>query len=285
MEALAAVGGSMSRSPGSLADQRWRLVAAGLVAVLAFAACGGSSSQAPTTGPEQTSGPDDTQEPGDSQEPGSTDGSTGGDGGEAFTAATTALNALDSYAFRVEIESTTVNGDVTTTSHNVMSGVVVNSPDEASSLLQEELDADGNVTSSSGIVVIGDAAWVGDGDTWTPIPAAQAAGFIGSMSAFRPEQMFGLYFAGIGGNFSEVGSESKNGIDSTHYQGDEEVGSILEAVAGFQGQWSSDVWIARDGGYLVHSEAGAEADAGAGSFQIVVDITDPNSAGPIEPPA
>jgi len=277
----------MSRSPGSLADHRWRLVAAGLVAVLAFAACGGSSSQAPTIGPEQTSGPADSEEPGDSQEPGSTDGPNGGDGGEAFTAATTALDALDSYAFRVEIESTTISGDVTTTSDTVMSGVVVNSPEEASSLIQEELDADGNVTSSSGIVVIGDAAWVGDGDTWTPIPAAQAAAFIGSMSAFRPEQMFGLYFAGIGGNFSEVGSESKNGIDSTHYQGDEEVGSILGAIAGFQGEWSSDVWIARDGGYLVHSEAGAEAATGAddGSYLIVVDITDPNSAGPIEPPA
>ena len=274
----------MSRSPGSLADQRRRLVAAGLVAVLALAACGGSSTEAPTNGPDQTSGPGDSQTPGDSQAPGDTDGPTGGDGTEAFTAATTALDALDSYAFRVEIESTTVDG---ATSHNVMSGVVVNSPDEASSLLQEELDADGNVTSSSGIVVIGDAAWLGDGDTWTPIPAAQATAFIGSMSAFRPEQMFGLYFAGLGGNFNEVGSEAKNGIDSTHYQGDEEVGSILGGIAGFAGQWSSDVWIARDGGYLVHSEAGAEAAAGAdaGSFRIVVDITDPNSAGPIEPPA
>ena len=277
----------MSRHPGWLGDQRWRLVAAGLVAVLAFAACGGSSSQAPTTGPDQTSGPGDSQEPGDSQDPGSTDGPTGGDGGEAFNAATTALDALDSYAFRVEISSTSVSGDVTTTSHNVMSGVVVNSPEEASSLIQEDLDADGNVTSSSGIVVIGDAAWVGDGDTWTPIPAAQAQTFIQSMAAFRPEQMFSLYFAGFGGNFSEVGSESKNGIDSTHYQGDEEFGTLLGQIAGFQGQWSSDVWIANDGGFLVHSEAGAEADASgdAGSYLIVVDITDPNSAGPIEPPA
>ncbi len=277
----------MSRSPASPGDPRWRLVAAGLVAVLALAACGGSASEAPTTGPDQSSGPGESREPGDSQEPDATDGPTGGDGGEAFTAATTALDALDSYAFRVEISSTSVSGDVTTTSHTVMSGVVVNSPDEASSLIQEDLDADGNVTSSSGIVVIGDEAWVGDGDTWTPIPAAQAAAFIGSMSAFRPEQMFGLYFAGIGGNFSEVGGESKNGIDSTHYQGDEEVGTILGAIAGFEGQWSSDVWIANDGGYLVHSEAGAESAAGAdaGSFLIVVDITDPNSAGPIEPPA
>jgi hypothetical protein len=100
----------MSRSPTSLADQRWRLVAAGLVAALAFAACGGSSSQAPTTGPGQTSGAGDSQAPGDSQEPGSTDGPTGGDGGEAFNAATTALDALDSYAFRVEISSRASTG-------------------------------------------------------------------------------------------------------------------------------------------------------------------------------
>lgn len=277
----------MSRGTRSLANPRWRLLVAGLLVALALAACGGSSTAAPTNGPGDSAGPGETNPPGDTPEPGGTDEPISGDGSEAFTAATTALDALDSYAFRVEISSTTVSGGVTSTSHSVMSGVVVNSPEEASSLAMEELDADGNVTSSSGIVVIGDAAWVGDGDAWTGIPAAQAEVFIQSMSSFRPEQMFGLYFAGIGGNFSEVGSETKNGVDSTRYQGDEEIGALLGAIAGFQGNWSSDVWIANDGGFLVHSEAGAEADAGAeaGSFLIVVDITEPNSAGPIEPPA
>ena len=99
--------------------------------------------------------------------------------------------------------------------------------------------------------------------------------------------MFGTYFAGIAGNFANSGTESKNGVDTTHYKGDEAVGALLGSIAGFDGTWHSDVWIANDGGFLVHSEAGAEAAAGsdAGSFLIVVDITDPNSAGPIEPPA
>ena len=270
----------MSRASRSPDDRRWRLLAAGLVAVLALAACGGSSSSAPTQGPGQTSGP------GDTQEPGASDGPISDDGSEAFSAATTALDDLDSYGFRVEISTTTVSGDVTSTSHMVMSGVVVNAPEEASSLIQEELDADGDVTSSSGIIVIGEEAWIGDGETWTPIPAAQASTFIQAMAGFRPEQMFGIYFAGLGGNFNEAGTETKNGIDSTRYEGDEEVGAILGTIAGFQGEWTSDVWIANDGGFLVHSEAGAEAAAGAdaGSFLIVVDITDPNSAGPIAPP-
>jgi hypothetical protein len=91
----------------------------------------------------------------------------------------------------------------------------------------------------------------------------------------------------MGGAFTKVGTESKNGIDSTHYQGDESVGAILGTIAGVNGTWTSDVWIANDGGFLVHSEAGAKAAAGsdAGSYLIVVDISDPNSAGPIEPPA
>ena len=61
----------------------------------------------------------------------------------------------------------------------------------------------------------------------------------------------------------------------------------IVAIAGVQGQWSSDVWIANDGGFLVHSEAGAEGAAGtdSGGFNIVVDISEPNAAGPIEPPA
>ena len=106
-------------------------------------------------------------------------------------------------------------------------------------------------------------------------------------AAFRPEQMFGTYFAGFGGNFTTIGTETKNGIDTTHYQGDEAIGALLGSIAGVNGQWTSDVWIANDGDYLVHSEAGVVAAAGTdtGSFLIVVDITDPNSAGPIEPPA
>ena len=53
------------------------------------------------------------------------------------------------------------------------------------------------------------------------------------------------------------------------------------------GTWTSDVWIAKDGGYLVHSEAGATGTAGdeGASFKVVVDITDPNASGPIEEPS
>jgi multidrug efflux pump subunit AcrA (membrane-fusion protein) len=270
--------------------RRRSLIALGLAGALAVAGCGGSASQAPGSDAGGSTAPGESTAPAESQPTEPTEAPTepveAGDGGEAFTAATTALDALDSYAFRVELDSTTVDGTTTTTSHSLYSGVVVKRPTEANSLQISELDADGNVTSGTEFIVIGAGAWLKDaGDTaWTAMPAAQMGSFF---AAFRPEQMFGTYFAGIGGNFREVGTESKNGVEATHYQGDEAVGSILGTIAGFSGNWHSDVWIANDGGFLVHSEAGAEAATGsdAGSFLIVVDITDPNSAGPIEPPA
>ena len=273
-----------------------RIAVLGLIAGLALSACGGSSSAAPASGPGNSLAPGSTgsaavtqgasQAPGDTGTPG---GTGGGKGGEAFSAATTALNALDSYAFKVEIQSSSTTGSVTTASHNIISGVVENKPDKASTLMQTELDASGNVTSSTGIITIGTQAWLQDAANgpWTEVPAAQADIFIQSMAGFRPEQMFGIYFAGIGGDFSSAGTETKNGVATTHYKGDQAIGTLLGSIAGFQGTWSSDVWIANDGGYLVHSEASAQAATGAegGSFLILVDITNPNSAGPVQSPS
>lgn len=272
--------------------RRRSLVAFGLAGALALAGCGGSASPAPTTD-AGTTAPGEPSAPAETQPTEPTEAPSGpaapGDGSEAFGAATTALDALDSYAFRVEISSTSTNAGTTTTTNSLMTGVVQHQPTEASSLVQQELDSAGNATSGTETIVIGDRAWLrSSGDTdWTALPVTQAGPFIQSMAAFRPEQMFGLYFAGIGGDFTNEGTETKNGVATTRYKGDEAVGAMLGAIAGFQGTWASEVWIANDGGFLVRSEASATAAAGseAGSFRIVVDITDPNSAGPIEPPA
>jgi hypothetical protein len=283
----------MSRTRWTIGLGHRSLAALGLIVILALAACGGSASQTPGGGSDETSGPGESFPPDKSQDPGQTDGSgdsiVPGDGSEAFSAATTALDALDSYAFRVEMNSTTVSNGTASTTHNLYVGVAVNRPTEANALEISELDADGNVTSGTAFIVIGADAWLKDfADTeWTAMPAGQSGSIVAMMTGFRPEQMFGTYFAGIAGGFTSSGTESKNGVDATHYKGDEAVGALLGAIAGVNGTWTSDVWIANDGGFLVHSEAGVEAAAGTdgGSFNIVVDITDPNSAGPIEPPA
>lgn len=266
---------------------RQPLFVLGLIGMLVLAACGGAASPNPTPDAGNPDGQVDTPTP--TPIIGTDDTPEPGDGSDAFTAATTALDALDSYAFRVELLQSQVSNGTTITTHSVYEGVVVNRPTEANALATSELDADGNATSGTSFIVIGADAWLKDlNDTsWTAMPTGQAGSIIAMMTAFRPEQMFGTYFAGIAGNFASAGSESKNGVDATHYKGDEAVGALLGSIVGVTGAWHSDVWIANDGGFLVHSEAGAESATGTdgGSFLIVVDITEPNSAGPIEPPA
>lgn len=275
----------MSRTRGTARGRRPVLIL-GLIGALALATCGGGASQPPTPGSSDAPGQGDTPTPTPEPIVGTDETVAPGDGSEAFSTATTALDALDSYTFRVEMKSSSTDNGTVSTSSSVYSGVVVNKPTKASSLRIVELDADGNETSGTEFVIIGTDAWLRDvaGTEWTPIPAAQVDSMF---AAFRPEQMFGLYFAGYGGNFTTVGTESRNGVDTTHYKGDDAIGAVLGTIAGVNGSWSSDAWIANDGGFLVHSEAGVEAATGTegGSFQIVVDITDPNSSGPIQAPA
>jgi drug/metabolite transporter superfamily protein YnfA len=273
------------------------VLALGLAGALALAACGGSSSPSPSTGSGASSAP--TQEPSATQEPttteapgSSTAGGGGADGSVAFSAATSALDALDSYSFKVEIQSVSVDGSDTTTDHTLLSGAVFNKPTAASSLDNQSLDPDGTISSETAIVVIGSDAWIRDGDStqpWVAEPAVAAGAVVQMMVGFRPEKIFGTYFAALGGDFNAVGTETKNGVQATHYKGNDQIGTILGALAGgVQGTWTSDVWIATDGGYLVHSEAsasGSDATTSSGSFSVTVDITDINSAPAITPPS
>lgn len=256
-----------------------------LGASLLAATCGGSASAAPTLATGQTATPAPTATS-DGTVPGSSEGAP--DGGLAFNGATSALDALDSYEFSVEIATSETTAGVETKSRNAMSGIVVNRPDKASTLNMDEYDASDTLTSSTGVLVIGSSSWTRNGasDPWVAIPAAQADLFIQGFATFRPEQIFGLYFAALGNDFTSAGTETKNGVPSTHYKGGDAIGSILGAIAGFQGNWKSDVWLATDGGFLVHSEASGDGVNGAdtGTFRMTVDITKPNAAGPIEPP-
>jgi hypothetical protein len=171
-----------------------------------------------------------------------------------------------------------------------MGGTVVNRPEAARLFHMESFNPDGTSQGITSILTIGADAWMtqqlspDEFSAWEKIPAAQANGLIASFAAFRPEQMFGVYFAGFGGNFHDAGIETKNGVETTHYIGDEAVGSLLGSLAGIQGNWSSDAWIANDGGYLVHSEASAEGAAGGGTFKVVVDITEINATPRLDPP-
>jgi hypothetical protein len=261
-----------------------------VVGVLAVAACS-SSPAASTSGAGSSPGTASSNGAvvptggGTASQPGA---STAANGGSAFPGAAGALDKLDSYSYSVDVTSSSAAGSVTTTSHTKMSGTVVHKPAEASSLLQQTIDASGNVEEEFGIVIIGPDAWVkGNKDApYLKVPASTAGSFMTGIAAYRPEQLFGVYFAANGGAFTAVGTETKNGVASTHYKGDQSIGTLLGGITGAQGQWASDVWIANDGGFIVHSEAAAQggANGSSGGFAIIVDVNQVNAA-TVTPPS
>lgn len=262
--------------------RRPRALIGGLLSLSLFvAACGGNNA---TTGPGGSAGT--SAEPSSGASQAASGGPAGSEpaGGVDFSPAADKLNALDSYKFSVEITSVNATGQTNLSEGTTtMSGTVINAPAKASSLHMTTKDKDGNVTDDTEIIIIGDAAYLrsgGETGSWQAIPAAQAPIFMQLMDSFRPEKLFALYFVPIGTDTTTVGDEDRNGVGTTHYKGGEQVGAILGSIAGIQGSWTSDVWIARDGGYLVASEAGVQgSDAnGGGSFSLDVNITDIESA-------
>lgn len=208
-----------------------------------------------------------------------------------FANAAQALNALSSYTFSVEIQSTNTQAGQTGghAGTNTMSGTIVNAPEKASALHLVTADPAGTITDETEIVQVGGSAYLRAGGAtgaWQEIPADQAGTFTALMDSFRPEEMFALYFVPIGTDATFVGQETRNGVASTHYRGGEDVGAILGSIAGVQGSWSSDIWLAQAGGYLVAAQAGVQgSDAnGGGTFAIEVNISNVNSAPPVTKP-
>jgi hypothetical protein len=115
-----------------------------------------------------------------------------------------------------------------------------------------------------------------------------ATGMLAGLAAFRPEKLFGTAFGTLGSDYTLVGTEQKNGVNAQHFSGNEATGTFFSALAGVSGTWTSDVWLAADGGYLVASTVAAQAATAtsAGSFSIDVEITSVNDpANKLSPPS
>lgn len=254
---------------------------------LLAAACGSSATPAPTNGGTGTgtTGPTGagSQAPagsagaGASRAPGASGGSSE-TGAVTFGTAADNLDKLSSYKFSVVVQTVSVTksspAPTTSTTRTTMSGTVINSPTKSYSLTMDE---DGDIT---GIIVIGPDAWIKEGSGYQQVPAAMAEGFAQTFASFRPEKLFALTFGINGNQFTRTGEESRNGVTTIHYKGSDSLNTIYGAMFGIQASFSSDAWIAKDGGYIVASEikTSSASTAAGGSYSSVVNITDINSS-------
>jgi len=259
------------------------LVATGMI----VAACSSTPASTGTAAPGAGATPPPTEAPSATPTIGDTTGSpeaTGASETAEFGTAADLLDQLDSYKFSVDIQTTASQGGASSTT---MSGTVVNSPDKAYTL--DITTTDAGTTSTTNIVSIGDRFWLGtDGGPLEEQPAALASQFIATYAQFRPEKLFGAYFGSIGSFFTSAGDETHNGVPSTHFKGNDSINAVFSALSGVAASYQAEVWLAKDGGYLVGSKvttSGATASA-SGSYSSDVEITNVNDpANEIKPPS
>lgn len=249
-----------------------------LAVSLVVAACGGStSSAAPASGTAAAPGP--TTGTGASTAPGASPGS----GAIDIGAAAAGLDNLDNYSFRIAMQAGGGSDFMMVPSGGslTMEGDVLLKPSEAVDVTMTT--SDGTNESEIGYRIIGDTAYISlGGDSWMAAPADDAENAIDS---FKPDQMLGSYSSLEG--LAKVGEEEKNGIATDHYASTADPG--IGDMFGLPGAtWTSDVWIAKDGGFMVSAlmvATGTNEAGEAGTFTMSVDVTGANTPGlTIEPP-
>ncbi len=243
---------------------RGLLILTAVVAVI-VSACGGTT---PTAVPSATEAPTPS-----ASQPAATS-SPIGNGGPILAGAADALASLTSYKFHMTQAGTdSVNkladiaGNASSTSANgsvTFSGTVILKPAKAAEVTTTGLHV---------IFVDGfDYMDVGNGGAFSKI----AADTTSISDPFTPAEVYSkLRVSG----YSNVGSDTKNGVASDHYQAGASALAELGSVSGVRGAtWSADLWIAKEGGYPVSIAILATAKDGTIPYQTTFDLSNINDA-------
>jgi hypothetical protein len=141
------------------------------------------------------------------------------------------------------------------------------------------------ISSTQRFVLIGDTIWSPrPGESPDPQPAAQS---LDELMAFLPDGVATRLIVPFAAGFEQVGVETRRGIDTVHYRMTDQGEHVYASTTGCVGDWSGDLWVVEDGGYLGEAELRcAPIDASTRSnFQMqlhVTDIDDPSIT--VEPP-
>jgi hypothetical protein len=208
--------------------------------------------------------------------------STAAGGGTASLNPIGALSGLTSYKLKITLASSGTTGGLAAFGNMAMSGTVVLKPDKAADMTLSLGGAAPSPGASAAsmdmrVVEVNGKTWVDlGGGTLTESTDSSSSSMVDS---FSPDKLLGST-AGYIGQMQTVGDETKNGIAATHYKADDK--TLAAAAAGLamfgltNPKWSWDVWIAKDGGYVISYSMSGTGDAGS-SMTMSLDITDVNS--------
>jgi hypothetical protein len=242
-----------------------------LLAVLAIAvaACGSSAStQAPgssaTAAPSSAASQEATSEP-----------SSGGDGGE-LAGAGSAFEDINSYKFSMTILAEDITGALTALTGGDASapmtfqGTVIVKPEPAADITIGPL----HMIEVNGMQYM-------DLGSGTFISSPMDPGEEGMAASFSPASMFESFVdTSTEEGFHKVGTGEKNGVNADHFEADPAVTAYFGTYAGIEGAtWTSDIWVATDGGYPVSFSIVGTKDSKV-VYQIsfdVMNVNDPNN--------
>jgi hypothetical protein len=255
----------MTRRPLRLA------IVAGIVVLIA--ACGGSTaSPAASTGagaspsasaaePSAASSPSEVASPSQAAVPGASPDLS------QILGSVTKLDSLTSYQITITMQAAAGTTDIAVTS--------IRKPVEASRY---------DISTPQGqkivVVRIGSDAWVSqDGTTFVKTPATAVTTML---DLFTPEALLGGFqkqdaFKAL----TAVGTETRNGVQTTHYHIDDTTPLPSDAKGTIPPGASADIWVSEEG-YLVGLEAKGLA---SGMTSMSLEVTHINDSGlKVEPP-
>ena len=196
----------------------------------------------------------------------------GGNGGVGGTGSLTSglsanLDKLDSYQFTETIAGSSFGAQATSdSSGTTISGTVINKPDKRLAINY----------GGTQIVVIGDQQYMSsDGTTWVAGGSSASA-----FTSMLPTQLYGTWFDSFATGFKSAGDDTQNGVPCIHFKGDTSLSGMYSRIAGVQGTFSADLWVAKDGGYPVKGVLAYSATSGGkgGAFGYSLDVTHVNDA-------
>ena len=200
------------------------------------------------------------------------------------------LKDLDSYRATIRIAGITgISAGSEPMGEVSVDLVAVRVPEPAMKLTISGLGGGETASAELTYIVVGDRAWMEIGGLAVEMPGEAAEGLLGTISSLSPETLYSTSIGDWASGLERVGEESKNGVAAIHCRADLETAAALgQALGGVStAQWSMDVWVARDGGYLVSAVQKGEIGAGSTtrSYLVQIDVTDVNNpANKIEAP-
>lgn len=242
-----------------------------LIGVVLIAAIAGGAYLV-TNNNSKSSGPGGSNGASVSMAPSGPGGSNGGATG--LSGAASAFSTINSYKFSMTLAGGTFGSMLSALGGSSASG---NAPFAMSGTITVTPEKAADITMAGfHIIEIGGYDYLDMSGTGSFIKSAATG--TSMADSFAPAKMFSSFVGtSTTSGYNKVGSETKNGVDTDHYQASSsalsELGSMLDVTGA---TWSADIWIAKDGGYPVSMAIIGKASDNSVACEILFDIANVN---------